>query len=112
MDFLNRALLVSYLRYRFDKNIHSTRRAGVVSGASTSNNSQFEIRKINLEAYKIGLIDMDALKSKIEKIRSEEAKLNQEKAKIETELRKAKVVGMNEAKPVTFVKVYLLSCMG
>jgi len=57
-----------------------------------------------LEAYKVGAIDLQTLKQKMDEIKSEEAKLNQEQLKLDTELRKAEAQELNEERLYEFCR--------
>ncbi|MBA7628202.1 hypothetical protein ES703_35678 [subsurface metagenome] len=51
-----------------------------------------------LDAYKIGAIDLQTLKQKVDEIKNEEAGLNEEKLRLDKELHKAKAQDLNEEK--------------
>jgi len=55
-----------------------------------------------LEAYKIGAIDLQTLKQKMDDIRSEEARLNEEELRLKAELRQAQAQELNEEKLFEF----------
>jgi len=55
-----------------------------------------------LDAYKIGAIDLQTLKQKMDEIKNEEAGLNEEKLRLEKELHKAKAQELNEEKLYQF----------
>jgi site-specific DNA recombinase len=57
-----------------------------------------------LEAYKIGAIDLQTLKQKIDDIRSEETRLKEEELRLEAELRKAEAQELNTEKLYEFCK--------
>ena len=57
-----------------------------------------------LEAYKVGAMDLQTLKQKMDEIKSEEAKLNQEQLKLDTELRKAEAQELNEERLYEFCR--------
>jgi hypothetical protein len=55
-----------------------------------------------LEAYKIGAIDLQTLKQKMDDIRSEEAQLNEEELRLKAELRQSQAQELNEEKLFEF----------
>jgi len=55
-----------------------------------------------LDAYKIGAIDLQTLKQKMDPIKNEEAGLNEEKLRLEKELHKTKAQELNEEKLYQF----------
>ena len=55
-----------------------------------------------LDAYKIGAIDLQTLKQKMDEIKNEKAGLNEEKLRLEKELHKAKTQELNEEKLYQF----------
>lgn len=57
-----------------------------------------------LEAYKIGAIDLQTLKQKMDDIRSEETGLKEEELRLEAELRKAEAQELNTEKLYEFCK--------
>jgi len=57
-----------------------------------------------LDAYKIGAIDTQTLKCKMDEIKKEEAKLNNEKLSLEADIRKAQAEELNEEKLYQFCR--------
>jgi len=57
-----------------------------------------------LDAYKIGAIDLQTLKQKMDEIKNEEAQLNEEKLRLERELREARAQELNEEKLYQFCR--------
>jgi len=55
-----------------------------------------------LDAYKIGAMDLETLKRKMDELRSEETKLDQERSKLEGEIRRSEAQELNEEKLYQF----------
>jgi len=55
-----------------------------------------------LDAYKIGVIDLQTLKQKMDEVKKEEAELTKERSRLERELRKAEAQELNEQKLYQF----------
>jgi hypothetical protein len=57
-----------------------------------------------LDAYKIGAINIQTLKCKMDEIKKEEAELNNEKLSLEADIRKAQAEELNEEKLYRFCR--------
>ncbi len=55
---------------------------------------------------KIGVVDLQTLKQKMDEIRSKEAELNDERVRLETELHKAEAQELNEEKLLEWSKIF------
>jgi len=79
----------AYLEVNLDRVSHALRRKKVESNRM-------------LDAYKIGAIDVQALKQKMDEIKKEEAELSEEEARFKEEIRRAKAQELNEEKLYQF----------